>query len=51
MCFIISIVSLILSYNFFMSGNLIGGVGTLLVALFFYLFDDKKYTFCKEFKN
>jgi hypothetical protein len=51
MCFIISIVSLILSYNFFMAGSLMGGVGALLVALFFVYLMIKNILFVKNLKN
>ena len=51
MCFIITMVSLILSYNFFMSGSLLGGVGSLLVALFFIYLMINNILFVKNLKN
>ncbi len=35
MCFIIAIVGLVFSFNFFMADNLLGSVGSFIVALFF----------------
>ncbi len=35
MCFIISIVMLVLSYNFYISENTLASVGSFLVSMFF----------------
>ena len=35
MCFVIAMVSLVLGFNFFMSDNLLGALGSVVVAMFF----------------
>ena len=35
MCFIVAIIGLVLSFNFFMADNLLGAAGSFIVALFF----------------
>lgn len=51
MCFIITMVSLIFSYNFFMAGSLLGGVGALFVALFFIYLMVKNIFYVKNLKS
>ena len=35
MCFIIAMIGLVLSFNFFMASNLLGSAGAFVVSLFF----------------
>ena len=51
MCFIISVVSFMLSYNFFMTGNLLLAVGALLVGLFFVYLMINNILFVKNLKS
>ena len=51
MCFIIAIVGLMLAYNFFMVGNLLLALGSLLVALFFVYLMIKNILFVKNLKK
>lgn len=51
MCLIITVVSLMLAYNFFMSGNMLAGIGSLLVALFFIYLMVNNILFVKKLKN
>ena len=51
MCFIITIVGLMLAYNFFMVGDLLLAFGSLSVALFFVYLMIKNILFVKNLKN
>jgi len=51
MCFIISIVSLILGYNFFVSGNMLLAVGSWLVSIFFIYLMIKNILYVKKLKE
>ena len=35
MCFVIAMIGLVLSFNFFMADNLLGAAGSFVVAMFF----------------
>ncbi len=51
MCFIISIVSLILGYNFFVSDNMLLAVGSWLVSIFFIYLMIKNILYVKKLKK
>ena len=51
MCFIIAIVGLILSYNFFMSGDLLLALLPLSVALFFVYLMIKNIIYVRNLKK
>lgn len=51
MCFIMAMVGLILSYNFFMSENLLLALGSLAVALFFVYLMIKNILYVRKLKN
>ena len=38
MCFVIAMIGFVLSFNFFMASNILGGIGSLIVALVFMFF-------------
>ena len=51
MCFIISIVSLILGYNFFVSGNMLLAIGSWSVSMFFIYLMIKNILYVKKLKK
>ena len=51
MCFIVSILGIILAYNFFMAGDLLLAVGSALVVLFFIYLMIKNILFVKKLKE
>jgi len=51
MCFIVAIVGLMLSYNFFMTGDLLLAFGSLSVSLFFVYLMINNILFVKKLKN
>ena len=51
MCFIISIVLLILSYNFYMANNLTLAIGSFIGSLFFILLMVKNILHVKHLKE
>jgi len=51
MCFIISIISAILAYNFFVSNNLLLAVASVLVCLFFVYLMVKNILYVKKLKE
>ena len=51
MCFIVAIVGLMLSYNFFMTGDLLLAFGSLSVALFFVYLMINNILFVKKLKE
>jgi len=50
-CFIISIIGLILAFNFYNAGELLLAVGSLLVSLFFIYLMIKNILFVKKLKE
>lgn len=51
MCFIISIVALVFSFNFFNSGNTLAAFGSLAVALFFIFLMIRNILYVKKLKE
>lgn len=51
MCFIISIVSFILGYNFFVSGNMLLAIGSWYVSMFFIYLMIKNILYVKKLKE
>ena len=51
MCFMISILGIILAYNFFMAGELLLALGSALVALFFIYLMIRNILFVKKLKE
>ena len=51
MCFIISIISAILAYNFFIAGNLLLAGGSALVCCFFIYLMVKNILYVKKLKE
>jgi hypothetical protein len=51
MCFIISIISAILAYNFYISDNLLLAVASALVTLFFIYLMIKNILYVKKLKE
>jgi hypothetical protein len=51
MCFIVSIVCLALSYNFFLADNLLAALGSLVVAILFIYFMIKNILFVRNLKK
>jgi hypothetical protein len=51
MCFIVSIISAILAYNFFISDNLLLAVSSALVSLFFIYLMIKNILYVKKLKE
>ena len=51
MCFIISMVGMILAYNFFMAGKFLLSVGSVSVSIFFIYLMVKNILFVKKLKE
>ncbi len=51
MCFIISMVGMILAYNFFMAGEFLLSVGSVSVSIFFIYLMVKNILFVKKLKE
>ena len=51
MCFIISIVMLILSFNFFNAGNLLLAIGSFLISIFFIVLMIRNIKYIKQLRK
>lgn len=51
MCFIISIIALVLCFNFYMAGNLLLALFSLLVSIFFIILMIKNIKYVKRLKD
>ena len=51
MCFVIAIIGLVLSFNFFMAENILASVGSFVVAIFFIILMVKNIQHVKKIKK
>jgi amino acid permease len=51
MCFVIAIVALVLSYNFFIADNFLAAISSVAVSIFFIYLMIKNILFVKNLKN
>ncbi len=51
MCFVIAIIGLVLSFNFFMAENILASVGSFIVAIFFIVLMVKNIQHVKKIKK
>ena len=51
MCFIIAMICLVFAYNFFMAGNILGAVGSLIVAIVFIFLMSRNILHVKRLKK